>query len=366
MKPALQSERVEAGRYLKPKSLYTQGEPRRKGEGKEEGIMLYVGIDVAKTSLQVCVLTETQPQQRSFANKTKGFRELSKWLKRFGDTPWVALEATGTYGDEVSAWLHQAGIRVSVVNPARIKAYADSRLARHKTDAIDARFIAEFCRTEQPALWTPPSEAERELRTLVRHLDDLKALLQAEKNRLEARPPSATVVQQIEQLLLLLQTQIDETINQIRDHINRHPDLKQQHDLLTSIPGLGEKTSFHLLAELGDLRRFSDVRQVVALAGLTPRQRQSGRSIHYTAGISRMGRSSLRAALYLPAVVAKRHNPILKQFADRLSAKGLQPQEVVVAVMRKLIHLAYGVVKSNRPFDSDYGHDRMPVRLGTP
>ena len=316
--------------------------------------MTYVGMDVAKASLQVCVLSEAKGQQRRFENKRSGWKGLTKWLKQW-DEVWVRLEATGTYGDEVSEWLYRAGYRVSVVNPGRIKAYADSQLKRHKTDVIDAEVIADFGRTQQPPLWTPPSAEERELRALVRHLDDLKALRQAEKNRLEAKPDSPAVVCQIEALVDLLDSQIEETLQRIRDHIDRHPGLKTQHDLLTSIPGLGDLTSFHLLGELGDLRRFTDVRQLVALAGLNPCQRQSGHSVHYTAGITRMGRRGLHAMLDMPAVVAKNHNPVLKSFAARLAAHGLKPKEVIVAVMRKLLHLAYGVVKSNRPFDPTYG-----------
>jgi transposase len=327
--------------------------------------MLYIGIDVAKATLQVCVLSEPKAQQRQFENTRKGIKALVKWLKSFRSEVWVTLEATGTYGDEVSGWLHREGHRVSVVNPARIKAYAESQLTRHKTDALDAQVIADFCRTQQPPLWTPPSAAERELRALVRHLDDLKALRQAEKNRLEAKPDSVAVVRQIEQLIVVLDNQIADTIQRIRDHIDRHPDLKAQHDLLTSIPGLGDLTSFHLLAELGDLRRFTDVRQVVALVGLNPQQRQSGRSVHYTAGIARMGHSDLRAALYMPAIVAKHHNPVLKVFAERLANNGLKKKEVIVAVMRKLLHLAYGVIKSGRPFDLNYAQGET-ILVATP
>jgi transposase len=314
--------------------------------------MTYVGIDVSKASLEVCALGDSV--QRLQVNNTRsGWKQLTRWLKQW-PTVWVALEATGTYGDGVSAWLHEAGIPVSVVNPARIKAYSQSQLKRHKTDAIDAQLIADFCRSQQPPLWQPPSPAERELRDLVRHLDDLKALRQAEKNRLEAKPASRAVVQHLHQLVALLDRQIDEVLRQIRDHLDRHPDLKAQHDLITSIPGLGDLSSYHLLAELGDIRRFSNVRQIVALLGLNPSQRQSGRSLHHTAGIARMGRSRLRAALYLPAVVASQHNPLLKVFAERLRASGLAKKAVVVAVMRKLVHLAYGVLKSNRPFDPHF------------
>jgi len=314
----------------------------------------WLGVDTAKATLQVH-LKEPQPQQAEFANSASGHRKLVKWLKRHAQAEvWVALEATGTYSEAVCAFLHDAGYRVSLVNPARIKAYAQSQLKRHKTDQIDAALIADFCRTQQPPLWTPPSEAERVLRELVRRLDDLKALRLAEQNRLEANPSSVVVQRTIHETIAFFDQQIRQLEGDIHDHIHQYPTLHQQHELLISIPGLGDLTSFQILAELGDLRRFEDVRQVVALAGLNPQQRQSGTSLHHTSGISRMGRASLRAALYMPALSAMRFNPILRQFAARMKANGLKGKQVIVAVMRKMLHLAYGVLKHQRPFDPTY------------
>ena len=316
--------------------------------------MLYVGIDVAKASLQVCLMGQGK-QEREFANTRSGHRQLVRWLKKQQDNAvFVGLEATGSYGEAVCTYLYEQGFQVSVINPARIKAYAQSQLKRHKTDAIDAELIADFCRTQQPALWSPPPPEEQELRALVRHFDDLKAQRQAEKNRLEAQPGSKTVVQNLQAHIRFLDEQIQQLERDLHDHIKRHPHLKQQHDLLKSIPGIGDTTSFHILGELGDLTRFADVRQVVALAGLNPQLRRSGTSIHYTAGISRMGRYSLRAALFMPAMVAMRHNPILKAFAERLQANGLKPKQVITAVMRKLLHLAYGILKHQEPFNPNY------------
>jgi transposase len=188
----------------------------------------------------------------------------------------------------------------------------------------------------------------------VRHLDDLKALRQAEKNRLEARPSSKVVVRDLQDHIRFLDKQIQRLERDIHDHINQYPHLKQQQDLLNSIPGISDTTSSHILAELGDLTRFQDVRQVVALAGLNPQLRQSGTSINYTVGISRMGRYSLRAALYMPAMVAMRHNPILKAFAERMKSNGLKPKQIIAAVMRKLLHLAYGILKNKEPFNPNY------------
>jgi transposase len=244
--------------------------------------MLYVGIDVAKATLQVCVLG-TSKQQREFGNTRTGYRQLVRWLHKQGDDAlFVGMEATGSYGEAVCTYLYEQGMRISVINPTRIKAYAQSQLKRHKTDAIDAELIADFCRTQQPEPWSPPPPEELELRTLVRHLDDLKAQRQAEKNRLEAQPGSRTVVQNLQAHIRFLDGQIGQLEHDIHDHISRHPHLKQQHDLLKSIPGIGNSTSFQILAELGDLTRFNDVRQVVALAGLNPQLRRSGTSVHYT------------------------------------------------------------------------------------
>jgi len=320
-----------------------------------------VGIDIAKDTLDVCLLTaEGQGEQDRFANSKSGINKLHRWLKkRDAKTAHVCLEATGIYGDLVAETLHQRGYVVSVVNPARIKAYAASQMQRNKTDTLDAALIAEYCRTQQPPAWTPPAPELKELRALMRHWDALKQERQRVRNRLAVENASPAVARQLRAQLSFLEKQIAQIEDLIRQHIDRYPDLKQQRDLLKSIPGIGDITACQLIAELGDLRRFDNVREVVAFAGLNPRQHQSGKK-RMTHGISRMGRASLRAALYMPAVVARRCNPRLKVWAEQLSQRGLTGKQVIVAVMRKLIHLAYGVLKSGRAFDPHYG-DPMPI-----
>ena len=320
-----------------------------------------VGIDIAQDKFDVClVAAEGQRQQESFANTRSGINKLHTWLKKRGaKTAHVCLEATGIYGELVAETLHQRGYRVSVVNPARIKAYAASQMQRNKTDTLDAALIADYCRTQQPPAWTPPSPELKELRALVRHLDTLKREKQRARNRLAAQNASQAVARQLRAQITFLEKQIAQTEQLIRQHIDHYPDLKQQRDLLKSIPGIGDITACHLIAELGDLRRFDDVREVVAFIGLNPRQHQSGKK-RVTHGISRMGRASLRAALYMPAIVAKRCNPRLKAWAEQLTQRGLTGKQVIVALMRKLVHLAYGVLKSGRAFDPHYGHP-MPL-----
>ena len=315
-----------------------------------------VGIDIAKDKFDVCLLNEAgKTQEATFANSKQGINQLHHWLKKQGAKhAQVCLEATGIYGDLVAETLHSRKYQVSIVNPARIKAYAESQMRRNKTDALDASLIADFCRTQQPDPWTPPSPELKELRALIRHLDDLKQEKQRAANRLDVQNSSQAVTQHLQDQLRLLEEQIQHTLHLIRDHIDRYPNLKKQRELLDSIPGIGDLTASYLIAELGDISRFQNVGEVVAFVGLNPRQHQSGKK-QTTHGISRMGRAALRAALYMPAIVAKRCNPRLQAWANQLAQRGLTGKQVIVALMRKLIHLAYGILRSGRAFDPHFG-----------
>lgn len=319
-----------------------------------------LGIDVAQATLAVALWRDGAiVEQAEFDNTHTGFNKLHRFLKKRQAVPAHAcLEATGRYWEHLAEFLFEHGYDVSVVNPARIKKYAESQLKRNKTDRLDAEIIADFCQSQQPPLWSPPSPAQRELQTLVRHLADLGSDRQRQRNRLHALQhaahPSSTVLDNLQQQIAFLTAQIDQVKQAIQDHIDRHPDLKQQRDLLDSIQGIGPLTAAKLLGEYGDMSQFTDVRQVVAFAGLNPRHHQSGSSVKGHTSISKMGRSSIRATLYMPAVVAKRANPRLVVFAERLAARGLCQMEIIVAVMRKLLHFAYGVLKSGQPFDPDF------------
>lgn len=189
-----------------------------------------VGIDIAKDTFEVCLLNpDSVTESASFANTKAGIKQLQQWLKQQGvKTAQVCLEATGVYGDLVAETLYEWGFTVSVVNPARINAYAASRMQRNKTDALDAALIADYCRTQQPPAWAPPAPELKELRALVRHLDDLKDERQRARNRLDAQTVSQAVARQLKKQVTFLEQQIAETEALIRDHINRHPDLKRQ------------------------------------------------------------------------------------------------------------------------------------------
>lgn len=312
-----------------------------------------LGIDVAKDSYQVTLLLDGRSLRHAFRNDPADFPKLLSWLKRQHVTQVHAcLEATGRYADDLALYLHDAGHIVSRMNPAVIRNYARSKLTRTKTDQVDADVIADFCRTQQPRAWTPPAPEVRELQALVRHRETLVANRVQERNRLASQPPAPDVCHLIEQHLLFLDQQIAHLEQLIRDHINRHPHLRQQHDLLGSIPGIGDTTAALLIAT--NLPAFDDARAAVAFVGLSPAQRRSGTSLRGRDHLCKIGDSDVRKALYLPALAALRCNPAVRALADRLERRGKLKMVIVGAAMRKLLCLAYGVLKSGRPFDPNY------------
>ena len=320
-----------------------------------------LGVDISKSKFDVALLRDNEYVLATFDNDSVGFVKLRKWLKkRKVNELHACLEATGRYGDDLALYLHEADCRVSIANPARIHAYAVSQLKRNKTDREDAKLIAHFCATQDPELWMPPSQAQQELQAMVRHLDSLQTMRQQESNRLQAGVPSMAVRETLEAHIVFLDEQIKQLTQRIRDHIDHHPDLKQQKDLLTSIPGIADVTATKLLAEIPSLERFQGASQLAAYAGLTPRQHQSGSSVFRRGRMAKTGNAHLRRALYMPALVALRWNPIIRVFADRLRERGKHKMVIVGAVMRKLLHIVYGVLKSQRPFDPNYAAN-LPI-----
>lgn len=310
-----------------------------------------LGLDIAKAKFQVSLLFPGRRRRKSFANTPAGCAELLAWVARQGASRVHAcLEATGTYGELVATTLFDAGHQVSVLNPAVIHHYAKSRLSRAKTDPVDADLIADYTAKEHPALWTPLPRDIRELQALVRRLDALLGMQTDERNRAQAGGLTPAVQQSIETVLEHLAAEIDTVRQQIRDHIKQHPGLRAQRDLLTTIPGIGEATAALLLAELFN-KAFASARQAAAFAGVVPRPNDSG-SQHGRRVMCKVGPSRVRKGLYFPAIAAIRFNPSLQPLARRLREAGKPPMLIIGAAMRKLIHLAFGVLKSGRAYDA--------------
>jgi transposase len=310
-----------------------------------------LGIDIAKAKFNVTLLwPDGRRRRKACANTPAGCAELLAWLQRQGVVDLHAsLEATGSYGELLATALVDAGHRVSILNPAIIHHYAKSRLARAKTDTVDADVIAEYTAQEQPPLWTPLPREIRELQGLVRRLDALLGMQTDERNRAQAGPLTSAVEASIAAVLAHLEAQIATVRRQIRQHIDQHPGLRGQRDLLTTIPGIGEQTAALLLAELFN-KTFASARQAAAFAGVVPRPHDSG-THRGRRVMCKLGPARLRKGLYFPAMAAIRFNPSLQPLAQRLRQAGKPPLVIIGAAMRKLIHLAFGVIRSGRPYD---------------
>jgi transposase len=311
-----------------------------------------VGIDVAKAKLDVAL---RQPagkwRTKVVANSSSGFEELRAWLAKHGVTQArVCMEATGIYWEAVAEDLADHGFAVSVVNPAQIKAFGAASGVRTKTDVVDAKVIAEFCVRHTPSIWQPPSKSVRGLRALVGRREALVDLRTQETNRLEVAATEA-VRNSIVQVLATLKEQISDIERQIAKDVDEDPTLRQQRDLLASIPGVGEKTIAMFLSHYGGDLRFARSRQAAAFAGLDTAKHESGTSVKGKPRLSKMGHAGIRRALYMPAVVAMTKTDWGRTFASRLLSAGKPKKLILGALMRKLVTIAYGILKSGTPFN---------------
>lgn len=312
-----------------------------------------LGIDMAKNKFDVALLNNGKFKSKVFENNPSGFSSLIAWLATNGvETVHACMEATGSYGEVLARFLYEAGHSVSLTNPARIKAFGESELLRTKNDKTDAKLIARFCEKMIPTLWQPPPAEVEYLRGLGRRRDVLVNMRTQELNRQETS--NETVNSSVKTVLECLDKEIEQISKLIKDHISKHPDLKHKHDLLDSIPGVGPATIEAILSEINAFAGFETVEQVVAYMGLSPKEHTSGASVRGKSSICKIGNARLRKALYMPALSAMIHNPIVKDLHDRMKAKSKNGMVIACACMKKLVHLIYGVIKTNKPFDPAY------------
>jgi transposase len=318
-----------------------------------------LGIDLAKLTFDATLLTATGAQSyHSFPNTPDGFAQLDAWLAQHGVTQVHAcMEATNVYWEALATWLHAHGHIVSVVNPARIKGYAQATMQRNKTDKLDSAVIAAFCARHKPDAWQPLSEAQRRLRALVRHREDLLQTQLQQQNRLRDTSDSL-VVASLKAVLETLASQLEAVERAIKEHVQAHAELRDNLALLTTIVGIGTVTAVKLLAEFAEVEQYESAKAAAADAGLTPSEYASGTSVRRKARLSKMGKAGIRAALYWPAITAMRRCPGCKAYAERLAARGKAKKVIIGAVMRKLVHIIYGVLKHRTPYDPTkvFGH----------
>lgn len=309
----------------------------------------YIGIDISKDTFDAA--TSEQKQSIIFKNTEAGYKKFKAWISKLNE-PHVCMEATGKYYLGLATSLYEQGIPVSVVNPLRIKRYAQSGLNRVKTDSEDAKVIAQFCKTEKLVLWAPDKPVIQELQEWYK-LKDLLTRQQTQfKNQLKSglnsrvRKVQEKQIQQIEK-------SIKAVVAKIKECIQSDKELCESVKLLESITSIGEKTAMDLITFIKDIKRFDKAKNLASFAGLTPQIIQSGTSVN-SSRLSKMGNANLRKCLYMPAINAMAYNVPLKRFADGLRAKGVASGKIKAAVMRKLIHIVFAVLNSGKPFDPEY------------
>jgi transposase len=319
--------------------------------------MAILGVDVSQETLDMTLIdAQEDKHQRQFCNHKRGLQALKRWIgKHEVQSLHVCLEATNVYWEACAEFAYQQDWAVSVVNPARIKGFAKSQMRRNKTDPEDSDIIADFCACLQPRLWHPPTPVQRQLRAWVRHRLALQKTRTQQTNRLHTCK-DAHVRTSLQTIITLLDAEIAHVEADIEGLLQEHDDLRQQYEYLVSVKGIGHETAVFLLAEMYDLAEYENARAAAADAGVTPCHHQSGTSVKRRPQLSKVGKASVRAALYWPAITAIQHNPLVKALAERLRARGKPKKVIIGAAMRKLLHIAYGVLKNQTFFDPHYAH----------
>jgi transposase len=313
-----------------------------------------VGIDVSADEVTVAI--EERAELATLPNDSEGHERLIRLLTRRGKGAQVCLEATGIYHLDLALALHRArGIEVMVVNPVAARDFGRALLQRSKTDRVDAGVLLEFAQRMPFEPWQPPAPEILDLRAIVRRIGALTLTRTQERNRLHAAGRCAELTEaiawDIEAHLEHLAQSLERLQQQALELVRAHRELARRFERLVSVRGIATTSALRILAELAVLPADMTPRQWVAHAGLDPRALDSGTSLHKPARISKKGNRHLRAALYMPALVAVREEPHVHRFYQRRLAGGLKPIQALVAVERKLLHAIHGMWSSNSDFD---------------
>lgn len=322
--------------------------------------VLSIGIDVAKDKLQIAWLKQLQPLQvkpKSLPNTPVGHKALLDWLlQNTGATVErlrITLEPTNVYHEGVALYLHDQGCQVCLVNAKQVNDFSASLGNVSKNDRKDSVMLARFGAVMNPRVWQPAPLEIRQLHALLDRLDTLQATMQQEENRLDTlqmreRYPE-TVKASLDQSIEFLKKAMQAIREQIDDHIDRHPGLKNDQKLLTTIPGVGELTAQRMIALMRS-RAFTKASQVAAFMGIVPIERTSGTSVFKRARISHRGDPALRGKLFMPVVAAITHNATVRKFYQKLLAQKKHQRAAMTAAMRKLVHICFGVLKNQQAF----------------
>ena len=319
----------------------------------------WIGVDIAKADFVAAQRTQKGFDIQSFPMNPEGFEAFHDWLPE-AQACSIVFEATGPYWLRLAHWLD--GLEVSLpyacINPRQLRDFAKASPERSKTDPIDAALLVHFAETFPPSLGRPKSLSSQRLRALWRHHLELQTLFDRTRDRQEKASADprlpAELAEGLETLLACLKSELHNVERQARTLVREDSTMRQAHRLLLSIPGIGPKTALTLLAEYGPQLHCATPRQLTRYAGLEPILFESGSSVRKRPHISKQGNWRLRRALYMAALVGVRFNPVLRSFYERKLQQGLAKKSALVAAMRKLLHLVYGVLKHQQPFNPDH------------
>jgi transposase len=331
----------------------------------EAEVQVFVGIDVSARELSVAMHAEPGVGEavKTFNNNAAGHKALLAYLLRGKGRARVCLEASGNYSLDLALTLQaHPQVEVSAVNPRRARHFADGE--RSKTDPVDAGGLCQYALRMPWVSWVPPDLLTLRLRALTRAIEALTVMQTQEKNRqhslLASQALPRLVIRELQQHLDYLELRITRLRREARRLIAGNHELDRRFRLMLTTPGIGETSALQILGELAVLPHSLDARQWVAFAGLDPLQFTSGNSVEKKPRISRAGSRHLRRALYMPALVAIRHEPHLRAFYQRLLARGKAPLQAIVAVIRKLLHAFFAMFRSDHSYD---GSKLCPVAL---
>ncbi|WP_233968536.1 IS110 family RNA-guided transposase [Pectobacterium polaris] len=325
--------------------------------------MYYVGIDISKRSIDVCLLVDGIKGKRKtkvLPNGPNSAQALAQWLilqKCDPSQAHIIMEATGVYHEHLAYGLHQSDIFVSVINPHRVREFAKGMGILTKTDKVDAYVLACYGSLKQPEKWLPPSQEIRKFKALLQHRDSLLNDRQRIENRLSTLKSTTApeeVLTSLESIERNLKDELARIERLIAEHIDKYPRLKNDLKLLRSIDGVGEQIGWNMLAIIRG-NNFRSAEQVAAYLGVIPVERRSGTSVCGRARLSKIGPPGIRAKLYMGAIAAISRNRHVKAQYERLLIKGKAKMLAVGAAMRKLVHLCYGVLHTQRAYDKNYG-----------
>ena len=321
--------------------------------------MIFIGIDISKKTFNTAIYHDEKYDDNQFENNQKGFKAFLTQFETFKENAYFCLEATGIYGLALATFLIEKNQKVIVENPIRTHAFCEMEMSRNKTDKADARSIARYCNhlyckgDIENRLYHLKEKDIASLQDLVCRLEQLGKIKTQETNRLQVSL-NKEAARSIKAIIKVIELECEKIQKTIKTLVKQNESLEKKVKLLTSISGFGDKTAWVFLASVGDITLFSHSGQLTSYAGLNPKIAQSGTSVHHSS-LSKMGNRYFRKALYMPALTSIRHNPLMKDFYQRLIEKGKPKKVALCAVMRKLLVIGYGVLKSGKPFDPCYG-----------